>query len=95
LEAVRSGRWKLVFPHVYGSIGERPGRDGIPGGVTRGETDLALFDLQTDPGERYNLLDQHPNVVKRLEALAEKARADLGDSATERKGTGVREPGRI
>ncbi len=95
LEAVRSGRSKLVFPHVYGSIGERPGRDGIPGGVTRGETDLALFDLQTDPGERYNLLDQHPNVVKRLEALAEKARADLGDSATERKGTGVREPGRI
>jgi arylsulfatase len=37
---------------------------------------------------------QHPDVVKRLEALAEEARKDLGDSATEQKGTGVREPGR-
>jgi hypothetical protein len=33
--------------------------------------------------------------VRRLEALAEKARADLGDSLTGRTGSGVREPGRV
>ena len=34
-------------------------------------------------------------MVKRLEALAEQAREELGDSLTKRTGKGVREPGRI
>ena len=38
---------------------------------------------------------KNPDVVKRLEALAEKARDDLGDSLTKRVGKGVREPGRV
>ncbi|MBK8000452.1 MAG: sulfatase [Verrucomicrobia bacterium] len=33
--------------------------------------------------------------VARLEALANKARAEFGDSATKQKGSGVREPGRV
>jgi hypothetical protein len=33
--------------------------------------------------------------VKRLLALAEQARADLGDSLTKRQGVGMREPGKI
>jgi hypothetical protein len=36
-----------------------------------------------------------PAVVKRLLELAELARAELGDSLTERKGTAIREPGRL
>ena len=41
------------------------------------------------------MADQNPEVVKRLQALAEKARADLGDSATKRVGANVRQPGRV
>jgi len=37
----------------------------------------------------------HPDVVARLQVLAEKAREDLGDSLTNRTGHGVREPGRV
>jgi hypothetical protein len=33
--------------------------------------------------------------VKRLEAYAEQAREELGDSLTQRTGKGVREPGRV
>jgi len=33
-------------------------------------------------------------IVKRLEAEAEKARAQLGDTLTKRAGAGTREPGR-
>jgi hypothetical protein len=39
--------------------------------------------------------DKHPEVVERLKALAEKAREELGDSATGREGGGVREAGRL
>jgi len=36
----------------------------------------------------------NPEIVKRLEALAEQAREDMGDSLTHRIGNGAREPGR-
>lgn len=55
----------------------------------------ALYDVRSDPGETKDVSAQHPDVVKRLEALAEKARADLGDTLTGRKGSGVRAPGRL
>jgi len=38
---------------------------------------------------------KHPDIVKRLEAEAEKARRELGDSLTKREGKGAREPGRV
>jgi len=52
------------------------------------------YDLQKDPGESKNVADQNPEIVSRLEQLAEKVRGDLGDASTKRKGTGVRPPGR-
>jgi len=55
---------------------------------------LSLFNLQTDPSETTDLAARHPEVVTRLQGLAERAREDLGDSATKRPGKGVREPGR-
>jgi arylsulfatase len=57
-------------------------------------TDLALFDLATDPGELHDVSADHPDVVQRLQALAESARAELGDTLTNRKGANVRPPGR-
>jgi arylsulfatase A-like enzyme len=58
-------------------------------------TPAALYDVRTDPGETQDLAAGHPDVVRRLQALAEKARADLGDTLTGRKGTGVRPPGKL
>ena len=55
---------------------------------------LSLFDLAADPGESRNLADEHPDVVKRLTALADEFRRDLGDSLTGVKGTGLRAAGR-
>jgi arylsulfatase A-like enzyme len=92
LQAVFDGRWKLHLPHKYRSYeGVEPGRDGMPGPYGRGETGLALFDLKEDITEREDVQDRFPEVVSRLNALAEEARKDLGDH--DRPGDGVRPPG--
>ena len=41
---------------------------------------VALFNLKADPGETKNLADQHPEIVRRLQAIVDEARADLGDA---------------
>ena len=54
-----------------------------------------LYNLKDDISESKNVADQHPEVVKRLTALGEQAREDLGDSGTRRKGKNNRQPGRV
>ncbi len=95
LQAIRSGKWKLHFPHRYRSLTGTPGKDGRPNGYTQEETGLALYDLENDIGETTDVKEKHPDVVKRLKKLANAARKELGDSAKKMKGNGVREPGRI
>jgi len=78
LEAVRSGRWKLHFPHAYRTLaGREGGTGGIPVLYEQAETGLALFNLEEDPGESSNLTESHPEVVGRLTALAQAFDADL------------------
>ncbi len=55
----------------------------------------SLFDLTSDPGETRNVATEHPEIVADLEALAETARADLGDSLSKRPGPGVRPCGKL
>ena len=96
LKAVRSGKWKLVFPHQYRTLAGRPGgTGGIPTNYEQATTPLALFDLEADPGEQTNLVEQHPEVVQRLDKLADGIREKLGDSHQKVKGTENRPPGRI
>jgi arylsulfatase len=97
LEAVQDGRWKLVFPHKGRSYeGFEPGQDGMPGKVNgNAEVDAGLYDLRRDPGERYNVMEYYPQIVEKLEKLAEKAREDLGDDLTDNPGNNRREIGRI
>jgi arylsulfatase A len=96
LQAVRSGNWKLILPHSYRTLGNQPkAKDGIPIKYQQVKAGLELYDLEKDVGEKNNVADQHPEVVKRLEALAEQAREEMGDSLTKRVGKGVREPGRL
>ena len=96
LQALRSGRWKLCFPHQYNSIGTGTGgRDGMPGPyVSVKITQPELYDLENDLSETRNVASEHPEIVQRLEALAEKARAELGDALTGRQGSGVRPAGK-
>jgi arylsulfatase A-like enzyme len=94
LHAVRSGRWKLHFPHPYKSVVEgRRGAGGKPAPTVVRNIELALFDLEADVGETTDVQDRHPDVVARLSALADRIRADLGDSLTGVKPTGQRPPG--
>jgi hypothetical protein len=51
----------------------------------------ALYDLAADRGETRNVIAEHPAVVARLTALAERARNDLGDVG--RPGRNVRPAG--
>jgi arylsulfatase len=56
--------------------------------------ELSLFHLGDDIGETRNVADRHPEIVRLLLVHAEKARKDLGDSLTNRTGSGVRSAGR-
>jgi arylsulfatase A len=99
LQAVTSGdgRWKLQLPHTWRTLGGKPGgKNGIPAKYEqRKMMESELYDLQNDVSETTDVAGQNPEIVKRLEALAEQARADLGDTLTNRAGAGVREPGRV
>ena len=96
LQAVRMGKWKLHFPHGFRTLGGRPGgTGGIPVAYQQARIGLALFDLESDVGETTNVASQHPEVVARIEELADRMRAELGDSATKQKGSGVRQAGRL
>lgn len=92
LEAVTDGKFKLVFPHSWNSYEDNvPGNDGQPGKQTRKSLkDLELYDLRRDPGERYNVISQYPEVVEQLKRYADEVRQDLGDNLTQTAGTGRR-----
>ena len=95
LQAIRSGQWKLHFPHGYPSLGQPRGSGGKPGPYAQKKIGQELFDLEAEVGETTDVAAQHPDVVKRLEELADRARDDLGDTRTRRKGKGVRPAGQL
>jgi arylsulfatase A len=86
LDAIRSGEWKLHFPHAYRSLQGPPGKDGMPNGYVQAKTGLELYNLKADPAEKTDVAAANPDVIARLQKLAEAARDDLGDSLTKREG---------
>jgi arylsulfatase A-like enzyme len=95
LEAVRKGNWKLVFSHPGRTYETNlPGKDGMPGLTPEDVVfPLALYNLERDPGERYDVSKQHPEIVTTLNQLAEAARDDLGDDLQKRIGKNNRPAG--
>jgi arylsulfatase A-like enzyme len=79
LGAVRAGDWKLVLKR-------KRGREQISPG---------LYNLARDIGEQNDLSRQHPEIVRRLTALADKCRRDIGDTVTGVTGKNVRPAGRV
>ena len=99
LQAVFSGdgRWKLQLPHTYRTLaGRAGGKDGAPARYENVKIEQPqLYNLQEDIGEKTDVAAANPAIVERLLKSAETARAELGDSLTQRKGAGAREPGRL
>jgi arylsulfatase A-like enzyme len=74
-------------------------QSGIEGIATRhgyrvAQQPLALYQLSSDPGETKDLSAQHPDVVQRLQKLAEPYRSELGDSLTQTAGQSIRPLGK-
>ncbi|WP_397380801.1 sulfatase [Prosthecobacter sp.] len=109
LQAIRSGPWKLHFPHPYITVDGEPGRDGKPArfgqmkpkaitqsgiagiasrhGYRVENIGLSLYNLTDDPGETRDVSKEHPEIVERLQKLAEPTRQELGDTLLKVKGT--------
>ncbi|SHG70251.1 sulfatase family protein [Flagellimonas flava] len=94
---VRSGKWKLYFPHRYRTMeGQEPGWDGEPGDYRMVDLEeIELYDLENDISETKNVAAENPEVVEEIKLLANTMRTRLGDSLLELEGTETREPGRL
>jgi arylsulfatase A-like enzyme len=96
LQAVRSGKWKLHVPHAYPTLdGGEAGHDGSVGRYAQGRIDIALYDLEADPGEQLDVALDHREVVERLMTLIEWARRDIGDALTDTAGANARPAGQV
>jgi arylsulfatase A-like enzyme len=81
LQAVRSGKWKLVLPH----------KDPLD----KVDIPLSLYNLDADIGETTDVIDKYPSIVARLQRHADRAREDLGDKITGAVGKGRRPCGQV
>lgn len=84
LQAVRAGPWKLYLPLEKKLLGL---------GRRHQKSSASLYNVRDDLGETKDVSAQHPDIVARLTALADKAREDLGDLG--REGKGQRPAGRV
>lgn len=86
LQAVRAGPWKLYLP--------LESKGTLAGAKKKAQPQqLALFDVRNDVSEQNEVSAKHPDVIARLAAMADKARAELGDG--DRRGSGQREAGHV
>ncbi len=87
LRAIRSGKWKMQFAHTDTNAPDpdAAGNGGVRGGVHAVKFPSALYDLSSDVGESRDVMANHPELVTRLNKLADQIRADLGDSITKTK----------
>lgn len=97
LQAVISGKWKLVLPHNYRTMAGKPGgKGGVPEKYTSARVKQPeLYDMAADPNELSNIATDHPAILKRVLALADKCYADLGDDSLKIKGPGRRPVGKL
>jgi arylsulfatase A len=83
LQAVRAGSWKLYLPLSH--------RSGLGVGKNAPQQKLELYDVRHDVSEQHEVAADHPDVVRKLTAMAEQARRTLGDE--DHQGSEQRESG--
>ena len=95
LQAVRSGPWKLHFPHTYRSLKGEGGHGGKPAPYVDRTTPLVA--VQSGNGHRGAARRRRRASRRRRPAgkVGRGAREDLGDSLTSRKGNNVRPAGHL
>ncbi len=69
LQAVRQGRWKLAMS---------PQPEGMGKQEAKTPTGMRLYDLDAEISEQTDVAAQHPEVVAKLKALADKISAEIG-----------------
>ena len=85
LQAVRQGPWKLAIAPQRESMGKDTSSDAS-GKAPR------LYNLDQEIGEQTNLAAQHPEIVTKLQVLADKMTAEIcGNDPTARRPAGVAE----
>jgi arylsulfatase len=96
LHGVRYGDWKMYFPHRYRTLNGRKGRDdGKP--IKYEYVDLKeieLYNLLKDPSEKNEISSENPDIVSKIQKLADKKRAEIGDDLTGIVGSEVRPIGK-
>ena len=70
LQAVRQGRWKLAIAPQSEGMNAKKGPKLAAG--------LRLYDLDAEIGEQTDVAAQHPEIVAKLKALADKMAAEIG-----------------
>lgn len=85
LMAVRSGPWKLALEPQSIGMGFREQPENI-------RSNLRLYNLDKDIGEIFDVAKENPEVVARLQKLADEMKADIGSG---QPGPGVRPPGTV
>ena len=97
LHGVRHGDYKMYFPHRYRTLNGRTGRDdGSP--IKYEYVNLLeneLYNLKTDPSETINIINEFPVIAKKIIALADSKRKEIGDDLTNVIGIENREAGMI
>ncbi len=89
LQAVRSGPWKLHLTRPLPTEGD-PFRVQHLGPYDAGPIESPLlFHLERDIGERHDVAERHPEVVRELIELAEVVKAELGHMETRGSGSRV------
>jgi arylsulfatase len=84
LEAVRSGKWKLILPRPH--VKQSPWlqrhssyKKYFDEDVFSAVATYQLYNLETDMGETNDLAEKYPDIVQRMKKLVVEARQDLGD----------------
>ena len=95
LQTVTDGRWKLLLPHGYRTLGDQPkAKGGVPAKYHNLRIESPqLYDLSADIGEARDVSAEHPEVMAALTTFANEMRSELGDSLTRTPASAARLPG--
>ncbi|GMN09063.1 sulfatase [Croceitalea sp. MTPC9] len=97
LHGIRSGKWKMYYPHKYRTLnGRKGGENGFPVEYEYNTMEkIELYDLSKDISETKDVAAENPEVVAKIKSLGDKIRLELGDSLNNQTGKGTRPVGKI